>query len=314
MNRQRCFVLAVIAASLVGSTTSSHAATLVSDMWSDGTRTDPASPVYSEMGVDSDSDGNLESAWFGNNVTSGVPSLTVPSAGTLRGAVATSSVSWTTYFTPEGSEVNLANNGDSLRITWDFTPTGVNSSNTSQNFRIALVDSPSSARLTTDNAPGSAAYAGYALFLNVGQTTGRSTPFQLLERTAANSDLLSTSANWGNAVNAAGFGNGAVGYVDGQAYELVMTLTRNGSSLDIAATMTGGNINSTGNVSVSTTDASPNSFVFDTFSLRPSNASTTASQFDTSRFKVEFTTVPEIGSLWLMGLGVAASLAYWRRR
>jgi hypothetical protein len=78
--------------------------------------------------------------------------------------------------------------------------------------------------------------------------------------------------------------------------------------------MTGGNINSTGNVSVSTTDASPNSFVFDTFSLRPSNASTTASQFDTSRFKVEFTTVPEIGSLWLMGLGVAASLAYWRRR
>ena len=37
-----------------------NAAIIVNDTWLDGTDDDPASPVYSEYGVDSDSDGNLE--------------------------------------------------------------------------------------------------------------------------------------------------------------------------------------------------------------------------------------------------------------
>src|SRR5579871_2585169 len=41
-----------------------YAVTLVNDTWQDGTRTDPAAPVYSEDGTDSDGDGDLESAWY----------------------------------------------------------------------------------------------------------------------------------------------------------------------------------------------------------------------------------------------------------
>ena len=41
-----------------------NAAIIVNDTWKDGTDSDPASPVYSEYGVDSDADGDLESAWY----------------------------------------------------------------------------------------------------------------------------------------------------------------------------------------------------------------------------------------------------------
>ncbi len=90
------------------------------------------------------------------------------------------------------------------------------------------------------------------MFLNFGQTTGRSTPFQLLERTnpgtAGSGSLLSSSGDWTSIANAAGFGTGAVGYVDGTEYTFEMTLTHNASDgLDIVASMTGGNINGTGN-------------------------------------------------------------------
>src|SRR5689334_3970577 len=44
--------------------TLAHAGVIVNDTWLDGTRTDPAPPTYSENGVDSDGDLNLESAWF----------------------------------------------------------------------------------------------------------------------------------------------------------------------------------------------------------------------------------------------------------
>ncbi|MEI9962606.1 MAG: hypothetical protein WDM76_16265 [Limisphaerales bacterium] len=100
----------------------SHAVVLVNDTWQDGMRTDPASPVYSENGTDTDADGDLESAWFNTGGT-----LT-PSPGHLVGTMpanGTSSASWTTYFTPEASPVTLANAGDALQVTWVFTPTTV---------------------------------------------------------------------------------------------------------------------------------------------------------------------------------------------
>ena len=52
----------------IGLALSSHANILVNDTWQDGTRTDPASPVYAEnngvVGTDADNDGDIESAWF----------------------------------------------------------------------------------------------------------------------------------------------------------------------------------------------------------------------------------------------------------
>jgi pectate lyase len=264
-----------------------QAALVVNDTWLDGTRADPTSPTYSENGTDGDFDGDLESAWY----KGGAGTLTVVSAGgPLRGSgYGTSSASWTTYFTPEVSPVTLASAGDQLKITWVFTPIGVNASNGSQNFRLAVVDSPSAARLSSDTSPGSATYTGYAMLMNMGQTFDHSHPFELRTRNASSAALLSSSGAWTGVAD--GAADGSHGYDSGTNYTFVMTITRNATNgLDIVATMTGGTINNSGVASASYTDITPNggSYSFDTFSLRPSDEATTATQFDISLFKVEF--------------------------
>jgi hypothetical protein len=52
--------------------------------------------------------------------------------------------------------------------------------------------------------------------------------------------------------------------------------------------ITGGSINGDGDVTINYTDAAPNSYSFDMFSVRPSGLATTAAVFDTSLFHVEF--------------------------
>ena len=258
-----------------------YSAILVNDTWQDGTRTDPAAPVYSENGTDSDADGDLESAWFNTGATM------TASIGHLITTVGTGSASWTTYFTPEGSEINLSGPGDAMKLTWVFTPTGVATSGTSQNFRLAVVNSPS--RLTADGSPASAAYTGYAMFMNMATTLGNSRPFNLMGRNVAvpSSDLLSTSGNWASLTNGATSGNH--GYDSGTQYTFVITMTRNAvGGLEIAATMNGGTLNGSSTASLTYTDAAPTGFAFDTFAVRPSGSASTASQFDTTLFKAEF--------------------------
>jgi pectate lyase len=267
-------------------------AILVNDTWIDGTRTDPTpANGYAEnngvTGTDADADGDLESAWFRGGSGTLAP---VGPGGPLRGTgFGTSSASWTTYFTPEATPVTLAGAGDQLVVTWNFTLTGVNANNSSQNFRLALVDTPSGARLTSDNSPATAAYTGYGLFMNMGQTLGNGNPFQLCKRDGSSAALLSASGSppWTALTNAATSGNH--GYDDATQYTLVMTFTRNASDgIDVSATMSGGTFNGTGSATASFSDATPNGFTFDTFALRPSSTASTATNFDTSRFKVEF--------------------------
>jgi hypothetical protein len=291
---------------------SANAATIVNDTWQDGTRTDPASPTYAEnngaVGTDADSDGNLESAWFINN-NGGSNSTTV---GHLTTNPPTGSMNWYTYFTPEATPINLANTGDSMKLTWQFTPTGVNASNTSQQFNMALARTPSGGRATSDVSPPNAAYTGYALFTNMGQTLGNSNPFALRERTGGSNPLLNNSSDWNTTL-----GNGATsgnhGYDSGTQYTLIWTITRNGAGLDIAATMSGGTLNNSGTASVSVNDPNGNGFSFDTFGVRPSGSASSATSFDTTLFKVEFNPVPEPASLALVGLGSIA-LVMLRRR
>ena len=285
--------LSIIAA-VCGIVAHGSAVILVNDTWQDGTRTDPAAPVYSEDGTDSDADGDLESAWY---FTGSGATMTASPGHLVTTVGASSSSSWETYFTPEGSKITLSGPGDAVRITWVFTPGTVNANNTSQGFRMAIVNTPIGSRLTADGSPASAAYAGYAMFMNMGATLGNSKPFNLMARNAGSSDLLSSSGNWASLTNGATSGNH--GYDSGTQYTFVITMTRNASDgLEIAATMSGGTLNNSGTASLTYTDAAPNSFTFDTFALRPSSAASTAAQFDATLFKVEFipgATPPSVG-------------------
>jgi hypothetical protein len=303
-------------AAVFGLASSVHGNVLINDTWLDGIRTDPASPTYAEnngiVGTDADSDGNLESAWFRGGT--GTVLAPVGAGGPLRATMGSSSGSFTTYFTPTATPVTLVNAGDTFKLTWVFTPTGVNANNTSQAFDLALALTPSASRLTAEGSPGSAAYLGYAMYMNMGVTLGNANPFQLRQWAVPGgaNNLLSTSAAWTPEVNGATSGNH--GYDSGTQYTYEMTLTRNGAGgLDVLSTMTGGTLNGSGTATVSYTDATASQgFSFDTFALRPNAPGTTATQFDTSLLRIEFTQVPEPSSVALAGLALA--LAAWRRR
>jgi hypothetical protein len=290
-----------------------HAAPLVNDTWLDGNRSDPASPVYSEYGVDLDLDGDVESAWFRGGAGTLDPA---GAGGPLRLTQnSASSSSLTTYFTPEGAEVSLANAGDSLTLTWQFTPSGSIGANTSQGLRVALVNSPTAARVTSDASPGDAAYAGYALFLNMSPLLSHSRPLELMERNVSSGALLSSGASWAGLVSNGTSGN--TGYVADENYTLALTLTRTAlDQLDILASVTGGLLNVAGFLSVSHTDATPNSFTFDTFQFRPDGNDVAYDVFDTTLFAVEFNPVPEPSAIMLLlgSLGLAGVIYRLRRK
>ena len=125
MNALRSSACAAVATLLLANFASAQI--LVRDTWKDGTDTDPAAPIHSENGVDLDGDGDLESSWFqGGDGTLDPVGLNGPQRGRFSLPTSTSSASWTTYFTPGGSEANLANNGDKLRVTRKYTLTNVN--------------------------------------------------------------------------------------------------------------------------------------------------------------------------------------------
>ncbi|MEA2707526.1 MAG: hypothetical protein QOF78_127 [Phycisphaerales bacterium] len=311
LGKRALSLAAIAAAAALMPASIGHAAVVVNDTWLDGTDSDPAAPTYSENGVDADADGNIESVWFQGGVGTLDP---VGLGGPLRGnmtAGGTTSATWTTYATPEASPITLAQ-GDTVRVTWKFALTNVNAGNTSQNFRLAFVDSPSASRISANGTPGNAAYTGYAMFMNMSPTLGNSNPFRLMERDGTTAALLSASTPpWTPLANGATTGNH--GYDNGVEYTYTMDITRNAlDGLDIVSTMSGGTLDNDGTAQVVFTDATPNggSFTFDTFAIRPSGATTTAELFDTSLFQVEHI-VPEPSSLALLGFGALAAL---RRR
>jgi len=284
---------------------------VVNDTWADGERLQPGLTTYSEYGTDSDSDGNIESTWFVNN-NGGSNATTV---GHMSTSPSTASMNWYTYFTPSAATpIVLNNTGDSVKVTWVFTPTGVNAGNTSQQFNMGV--GTASVRPTTDGgSPPAAAYTGYSLFTNMGNPNlGNSNPFQLRKRSnlAAGANFLNSSGDWATIL-----GNGATsgnhGYDSATPYTLEWTMTRNAANgLDIDAKMSGGTLDGDGVAEVITTDAAPNSFSFDMFGVRPSGSAGSATTFDTTLFKVEGP-IPEPASVSLL-LGAGAATMLRRRR
>jgi hypothetical protein len=307
---KRCLIFATALTAMLGRIASVNAALIVNDTWQDSDRT------VQENGTDADSDGDIESRWFINS-----PSIAM-SPGHLTSTQPSGSQNWTTYFAADATPVTLANAGDTLTVKLVFTPSGVSAGNTSQTFPFTVADTPGAARLATDAAPGSAAYAGYAMYTNFSSPIGNSAPFQLKERTAASSTLLNSGSDWGGIL-----GNGATagntGYANGTQYTMTWIMTRTAGpntisgdgddGLTIDVTMAGGSLNSPGSFPhVAVTDATPNTFSYDTFNVRPSGSATTATTFDLNQFQVDFSPVPEPTTL-VLGLYGATALLLRRR-
>lgn len=152
----------------------------------------------------------------------------------------------------------------------------------------------------------------------MGETFDHSGVLELVERSnpTGSGALLSSSGAWEDEVLASSGGtSGNPGYEDDTEYTFIMELTRTAADeIDIFASMAGGNLDGTGSMSASATDVDPASFLFDTFSLRPSSADSTTNQFDTSLFRVELVTaIPEPSSLILIGLALSMGAMATRR-
>jgi hypothetical protein len=314
---QRFATLAAIG--MIGFALSSRGAVIVNDTWIDGNRNTPASPTDSENGTDTDSDGNIESRWANANGTmTVVDDLTPGGNQLLRTTVPVGgSASWTTYFAPDATPVTLANAGDKITITWEFTPKlPVSTGAGNQNMRIAIVDSPAASRLPGDGTPASAAYTGYGIFGNFSQTLVAS-PLRLMERVNASGNFLSTAGEYAQLAAAGTAGN--TGYAQNTTYTLVFTAQRTvANALDITVTMSGAGLDSSGAINIAFTDVTPNTFTFDTLGMRPQTGALTSEQFDTSLFKVELTTGCAPGTSYAVtgggaycsgGSGVAVGLA-----
>lgn len=315
MNTPTRLLLALMAAGLIQN---SFGDIIVNDTWIDNTRNDPTpANNYSENGVDLDLDGNIESAWFKG--PSAFPVTMVnPSPGTtpgiIRGAIpASGSASLTTYFTPTASPVTLTTPGQQFKLTWAFTPSGVGAS-AGQGLRLGIVDWPEATatpvpRLTSDVAPSSgnlAIFPGYSMWLNINTVLGNSNPFQLMERSVTGSTFLANTAGWTFLDDEET--SGATGYVDGTEYTFTFMATLNGlGELELESSMTGGSLGGDGSLNVSFTDPTPNTLTFDAFGVRFGALVDTASQFDTSLFKVELIPEPSVVALGVLGaLGLIA--------
>jgi hypothetical protein len=292
---------------------SSFGTIIVNDTWADGNRT-TAGPDGS----------GIDSIWY----TSSSAASTVPAPGDLRWTIGAGSLFNTTYFpsaiSPYGNQaVTLVNAGDSISVTWAFAMTGLNAGNINQNLALCLANTPGThlSNPAGSASPSAQIYSGYAMFMNIAGTFNNASPFALKEWTSGTAtSLLGSSGAWGAngvaSVNLANDGaSGNAGYAAGTAYTYQMTLTLNGAGgLDILSTMTGAGLNGMNGLTNSITDASPNSLTFDTFGVRAGTSSATASQFDTSLFKVEFNQVPEPATFALAGLGMLGLVLARRMR
>jgi len=285
-----------------------HAAVLLNDTWSDGSRAETNLPT--------------ESAVYAGISGSGGGALTT-SPGVLSQTVATDSMKIWTHFAPDGSEVNLAV-GQQLIATIDFVLRGDLYSNTSRSFRLGLFNDPTDPQVQTDvNDDGGGASdpwqdsTGYAVQIPLTEGPLVANPFQIFKRTINNSSLLGS----GSAYSSAASGGAQITEALNTPYTLVFEIDRVSATQnditvslsdssgvlatqtvsDDGATFAAGNLPGSG---------SPYS-TFEHLFIRTSANTQTANQIDYTQFRVEV--VPEPASALVLALGGLSLLAAGRR-
>lgn len=201
---------------------------------------------------------------------------------------------FTTYVAPTNAPIVLSHPGDQVKVTWSFTPSGVDSFTTDISLAFALFFTPDIDRLTADGAPVTANYAGYAGFfdcayagqagmfltLELGNITNPSTPGPLFQ-------------GFGPQVGGAvGWSIQAVNYTslwapNGVPVVFTLTLTRDASgSLSVnSIAVSGTNIIN----QVSYIDSSPQTFSFNSACIyNPGQGWDAQGLLDTTQFQVEF--------------------------
>ena len=169
-----------------------------------------------------------------------------------------------------------------------------------------MVDSPSGSRYTANGSTIDGEYRGYRISGNMAPTLGNASPLQLRSRSISERQPLGLQRQLDGYLGTRCDEAGNHGYDEATDYTLTWQITRRAddSLNDIDAKMVGGTLDGDGTAEVVFTDATPMGddtitgprqllvrYVCDRPSSGGQTGGLTADTFDTSLFKVEFTTL-----------------------
>jgi pectate lyase len=255
---------------------STSATVLLDDTFADGTRNNQNLPT--------------DSAWYVSSVSSWTTAVNAMSL-TLSGSGAVQGV---TYFGANSSSPVQLNVGDTLTATIKFTFNGVNTFNTSQNFRLGIFNFANSALsptwATTDlsgnNGLGNGVQ-GYALFQTMGGTFNNASPMNVQKRTTlADGALLGSAGDYTSLGNGPGNTSGFPGFISGAQYLLQFSLQRTASTA-LAISVSWQNVTNGATLTTSVTDTSATNFNFDGIALRPSSAASSSTNIIFNEVRID---------------------------
>ena len=180
-----------------------HAATIVNDTWQDGTDSDPASPMYSENGTDSDTDDDIESAWFQGGDGSLDP---VGAGGPLTGTVfiadrrfisCMDDVFYSGGITRYSRQCGRPSESHVGLHSYHYQRRSRGRQQHEPEFPIGSCGLVRPLRALSPMAHLVAAtYTGYGMFMNMGAVLGNSNPFRLLRARQRTAPCLARTGDW----------------------------------------------------------------------------------------------------------------------
>jgi hypothetical protein len=299
-----------------------HAAVLLDDSWTDGSRAESNLPTESAV-------------WAGVSATSSPPSSVVTTTGKLTLNQGSSSSKIWTYFTSDGSapDGNQPHNavqslgvGDKLTVSLTFTiPSAITSNATSagRDLRFGVYFDPTDPRVQADtNSDGGGGTnpwtdsTGYGVLIPINSNPTNTTQlFQIGKRTTSNTSLLGATG----AYTLASSGGGPLAAQSNISYTAQLELSRVAAGqLDVTARMLSGatllnsqTVSDTGTafggVAIGAGLLPGSQSVYTSFDQMFFRMSSNAElgQIDFTNFKVDYvasTSVPEPASAMLLGI------------